>query len=66
MMGRKKESGYDAEGVQKWREKEGELINGRREKERERREQRPSVGVNASLLPLGLRCHGRDRKVSHC
>lgn len=43
MMGRKKESGYDAEGVQKWREKEGEQINGRREKQKGRGESRGRV-----------------------
>lgn len=40
MMGRKKESGYDAEGVQKWRDKDGELINGRRGKRKGRGESR--------------------------
>lgn len=44
-------------GTNKWKQ---------RKTERERREQRPSVGVNISLLPLGLRCHRRDRKVSRC
>lgn len=43
MMGRKKESGHDAEEVAKWREKDGELINGRREKQRGRGESRGRV-----------------------